>query len=68
MDGDGYVELGEIRPKGNEVRCEAGRNLGGGQVALDGRVLAAEQGRTTSMLEEGLRRPHTMMETKIMEE
>ena len=31
------MELGEIRPEGIEVRCEAGRNLSGGLVALDGK-------------------------------
>jgi len=68
MDGDGCVELGEIRPEGIKVRCEAGRNLAGGRVALDGRALAVEEGRAASALEEGLRRPRTMMETERMEE
>ena len=63
-----YMELGEIRPEGIKVRCEAGRNLAGGRVALDGRALAAEEGRVASALEEGLRRPRTMMETERMEE
>jgi len=68
MDGDGCVELGEIRLEGIEVRCEAGRNLASGRVALDGRALAAEEGRVASSPEEGLRCPRTMMETKRMEE
>ena len=44
MDGDGCMELGEIRLEGIEVRCEAERNLAGGRVALDGWALAAEEG------------------------
>ena len=43
MDGDGCVELGEIRLEGIEVRCEAGRNLASGRVALDGRASASEE-------------------------
>ena len=68
MDGDGCVELGEIRPEGIEVRCEAGRNLSGGLVALDGRALVAEEGCAASAPEGGLRHPRTTMETERMEE
>ena len=69
MDGDGCVELGEIRPEGIKVRCEAGRNLAGGlQVALDGRALAAEEGRAASTPEEGLWHPRMTMEIERMEE
>jgi hypothetical protein len=63
------MELGKIHPEGIEVRCEAGRNLAGGLlVALNGRVLAAEEGRAASAPEEGLRRPRTTMEIERVEE
>ena len=68
MDGDSCMELGEIRPEGIEVQCEAVRNLAGRLVALDGRALAAEERRAASAPEKGLQRPRTTMETERMEE